>query len=172
VALVASTLGAALIAFGASRGEAGSQATLAGDLLVAVSLIAGVAWILISQRLMKAGNYSPVNTSAYVMTLGGVMLALWVIATEGMPPVHLSLRTWMSVAASGVLATTFTTYLWNWGLMRVPASQAGVFINLEPVVGAVLGVALLHDALGPFALVGGILVIGAAVYVASDRASA
>jgi drug/metabolite transporter (DMT)-like permease len=48
----------------------------------------------------------------------------------------------------------------------VPASQAGVFINLEPVVGAILGVALLHELLGPYAIVGGTLVVGAAVYVA------
>jgi drug/metabolite transporter (DMT)-like permease len=169
IALIASTLGAGLIAFGASTGEAGSQATLSGDLLVAVSLLAGVAWILICQRLMKAGNYSPVNVSAYVMTVGALMLAVWVIGTEGLPPVHLSLRTWLSVAASGILATTFTTYLWNWGLVRVPASQAGVFLNLEPVVGAMLGVALLGDVLGPYALMGGVMVVGAAIAVAVDR---
>jgi drug/metabolite transporter (DMT)-like permease len=169
LALIASTLGAALIAFGASTGEAGSQATVFGDLLVAVSLIAGVAWILLSQRLMKAGNYSSINASAYVMTIGTAMLATWVIGTQGLPPIHLSTRTWISVVASGLLATTATTYLWNWGLLRVPASQAGAFINLEPVVGAVLGVALLQDVLGPFALIGGALVVGAALFVALER---
>lgn len=170
LALIISTIGAALIAFGASSGEAGNQASLAGDLLVAASLIAAVGWVLMSQRLMKAGNYSSVNTSAYVMTLGALLLAVWVIGTEGWPPIHLSLRTWISVAASGLLATTTTTYLWNWGLVRVPASQAGVFINLEPVVGAILGVAILHDVLGPFGLLGGLLVIGAAVAVALEPA--
>jgi drug/metabolite transporter (DMT)-like permease len=168
VALIASALGAALIATGASMGEAGSQATFIGDMLVAVSLIAGVAWILLCQRLMKGGRYSSINVSAYVMTAGAIMLAIWVVGTEGLPPLHLTARTWISVAASGILATTATTYLWNWGLVRVPASQAGVFLNLEPVVGAVLGVALLHDVLGPFALVGGAVVVGAAVVVAKD----
>jgi len=167
VALVASTLGAALIAFGASRGEAGQAASLAGDLLVAVSLLAGVAWILISQRLMKVGrDYSPAHTSAYIMTAGTLMLAVWVFAAEGPPSTHLSARTWLSVIASGLLATTVTTYLWNWGLVHVAASKAGVFVNLEPVVGALLGVALLGDLLGPYALLGGLLVIGAAIYVA------
>ncbi|HZE08969.1 MAG TPA: DMT family transporter [Gemmatimonadaceae bacterium] len=168
LALIISTLGAAMIAFGASSGEAGSQASLAGDLLVAASLIAAVGWVLMSQRLMKSGNYSPVNTSAYVMTLGALLLAIWVIGTEGWPPIHLSARTWISVAASGLLATTTTTYLWNWGLVRVPASQAGVFINLEPVVGAILGVAILRDVLGPYGLLGGILVVGAAIAVALE----
>ena len=72
----------------------------------------------------------------------------------------------------GLLATTVTTYLWNWGLAQVPASQAGVFLNLEPVVGAVLGVVVLHDVLGPFGVVGGLLVIGAAIAVAMDEGEA
>jgi drug/metabolite transporter (DMT)-like permease len=169
IALVASTVGAALIAFGASSGEAGSQATLAGDLLVAASLIAAVAWILLVQQLMASGRHTPVTASAYVMTAGTPMLAIWVFATEGTLPLRLTALTWVSVAAMGLLATTITTYLWNWGLAQVPASQAGVFLNLEPVVGAILGVMILHDVLGPFGVVGGLLVIAAAVYVALDN---
>lgn len=167
VALLASMVGAALIAFGATTGESGAQASLVGDLMIAGSLAAGVAWILICQRLMKTGRYSPVTVSAYVMTLGAVMLVVWVIGIEGLPPIHLSVRTWVSVAASGLIATTVTTYLWNWGIEQVPASQAGVFLNLEPVVGAILGVALLGDVLGQYAILGGVLVIGAAGFVAA-----
>jgi drug/metabolite transporter (DMT)-like permease len=164
-ALFASMIGAGLIAFGASSGE--GQASLTGDLLVAASLITAVAWILISQRMMKSGRYSPVAVSAYVITIGTLMLVVWVLVTEGLPPIHLSLLTWACVLASGLLATTVTTYLWNWGLSRVPASQAGVFLNLEPVVGALLGVLVLHDVLGSYSILGGILVIGAAIFVAA-----
>ena len=167
LALFLSMIGAGLIAFGASSGEGGAHASLSGDLLVAVSLLAGVAWILITAVLMKTGRYSPVNASAYVITIGTLMLVVWVIATEGLPPIHLSTRTWVSVIALGVLATTLTTYLWNWGLAHVPASQAGVFLNLEPVVGTLLGVMLLHDVLGSFSILGGLLVIGTAVFVAA-----
>jgi len=164
-ALFASMIGAGLIAFGASSGE--GQASLSGDLLVVLSLFTAIAWILISQRLMKSGRYSPVAASAYVITAGTLMLIVWVLATEGLPPTHLSARTWACVLASGILATTVTTYLWNWGLSRVPASQAGVFLNLEPVVGALLGVLVLHDVLGSYSILGGLLVIGAAIYVAA-----
>jgi drug/metabolite transporter (DMT)-like permease len=167
LALIASMIGAALIAFGASSGEAGAQASLTGDLLVAFSLIAAVAWVLMSQRLMNAGRYSPVVASAYVITAGTLMLVVWVFATEGPPPINLSAFTWTNVVVLGLLATTLTTFLWNWGLARVPASQAGVFINLEPVVGAILGVILLNDVLGSFAIIGGLLVIGSAIYVAA-----
>ena len=62
-ALVASMIGAGLIDFGASTGEAGTQASLSGELLVALSLIAAVAWILITQGPMKTGRYSPCDSA-------------------------------------------------------------------------------------------------------------
>jgi drug/metabolite transporter (DMT)-like permease len=75
-----------------------------------------------------------------------------------------SSRAWIPAAAQGLFATATTTVLWNWGLKRVPASHAGIFVNLEPLVGAILGVSLLHDDLGIMALTGGALIIVGAVY--------
>jgi drug/metabolite transporter (DMT)-like permease len=164
--LLASVLGAGLVAAGAAGGSSGSRGpTLSGDLLVVVSLAAAVAWILMSQALMRRG-YSPVMTSALVIITGTILLAGWVLATDGMPDfAQLSLETWGSVAAMGILATATTTLLWNWGLQQVPASQAGVFVNLEPVVGAILGVVLFHEAMGALAILGGLLILGAAAVV-------
>jgi drug/metabolite transporter (DMT)-like permease len=86
------------------------------------------------------------------------------VTTFGVPSLRYSTRAWVAVAEQGLLATASTTLLWNWGLKRVPASQAGIFVNLEPLVGAILGVSLLHEVLGITALAGGALIVGAAVY--------
>ena len=69
----------------------------------------------------------------------------------------------------GFAATALATVLWNWGLSWVPASQAGVFINLNPAVGAALGVWLFHDTFGLASVVGGLLIIVAAVVVSLRR---
>lgn len=92
------------------------------------------------------------------------ILAAVVVVAHGVPSLHYSSRAWLAVAEQGLLATAVTTLLWNWGLKRVPASRAGIFVNLEPLVGAVLGVVVLHDVLGSLALVGGVLIIGGAAY--------
>jgi drug/metabolite transporter (DMT)-like permease len=73
------------------------------------------------------------------------------------------------MAAQGLLATTAAAMLWNWGVSRVPMSEAGVFVNLEPVVGSVLGMALLGDRLGWTGIAGGLLIVGAAVAVTRGR---
>lgn len=160
-ALVASSVGAALIALSAARGGDSRGPTLGGDMLVVASMIAAIAWVLLSKRLMHLrGGQSPAGITAVVVAAGTIVLVLWVTMTVGWPPTHLSLGTWGAVIAQGLLCTTAATLLWNWGLARVPASAAGVFVNLEPLVGALLGVALFGDVLGWAAVVGGALVVG------------
>jgi drug/metabolite transporter (DMT)-like permease len=158
-ALAGSTCGAALIAFG---GHAKGGATLAGDALVVVSLMIALFWILFNKQLME--RHSHVVVTAYGLLLGTVMLVVWVPVRYGMPPVHgVSLKAWLALAGSGVLCTATTTLLWNWGMTQVPASQAGVLLNMEPLIGSLLGVLVLGERLGPSAWVGGGLILAAAV---------
>ncbi len=162
LALTASTCGAALIALGGNHHSGAGQTSLAGDLLVVLSLAIALFWVLLNKHLM--GRHSPIVVTAYGLLLGTLMLALWVPLRYGMPPfANVSLKAWMALAASGVLCTATTTLLWNWGMTQVPASQAGVLLNLEPLMGSLLGVLVLQETLGPSAWIGGGLILAAAV---------
>jgi drug/metabolite transporter (DMT)-like permease len=161
MALAGSTCGAALIALGGRHGGAG-QASVKGDLLVVLSLMIALGWILINKQLME--RHSHVVVTAYGIALGTLMLVPIVPVLFGAPPVmHVSWRAWGALVASGVLCTATTTLLWNWGLTQVPASQAGVLLNMEPLVGSVLGVVVLKEVLGASAWVGGGMILVAAV---------
>jgi drug/metabolite transporter (DMT)-like permease len=48
-------------------------------------------------------------------------------------------------------------------MTQVPASQAGIFLNMEPVIGSILGVAVFQEHLGTIAWIGGALILGSAV---------
>ncbi len=172
--LALSTLGALLIALGARHGQsAAGEPTVWGDALVVLSLFGGVAWVLLSKRLMGPEfGYSAFAVNAWVIFIGTALLAAWVLAADGAPPVHLSPLTWVAVVAPGLTVTALGSLLWNWGVARVPATQAAVFVNLDPVVGTLLGVLLLGEHLGALALVGGVLIIGAALLLAQRGESA
>jgi drug/metabolite transporter (DMT)-like permease len=163
LALAGSTVGVVLIVLGRTPATAeGHGPSIAGDLLVVLSLVIALGWIMLNKRLMD--HHPPVVVTAYGVLSGSAMLAVMVLATRGTPPLHgVSGPAWLALAASGLLCTASTTLLWNWGIHRVPASRAGVFLNLEPAVGSLLGVQLLGDRLGPFAWAGGGLIIAAAV---------
>ncbi len=166
VALATSTAGVALIVMHRGTGT-GAQPTVAGDALVLSSMLAAVVWILASKRLMT--RYSPVAVSGMITIAGTFVLIAWVLTRDGLPPTVLAPRTWLSVIALGLVATTCSTVLWNWGLAHTEAGKAGAFINLEPVVGAALGVWLLHESLGSLALVGGALITGGALVVSLQK---
>ena len=169
LALAASTIGAGLIALSSKNSSGAVRASTYGDLLVVLSMFAAIAWILISKRLMR--QYSPMIVTASVYWIGMLLLAVVVLIASGVPSVHYSTRAWVAVAEQGLLATASTTLLWNWGLKRTPASQAGIFVNLEPLVGAILGVSLLHENLGIMAVAGAALIIEGAVYFSLRPAS-
>lgn len=167
LALAGSTCGVTLITLSGTRVQyAQGGPSFEGDLLVVVSLTLSLGWILLNRHLMQ--EHSPLVVTAYGVLTGTVMLIAWVLATSGPPPVHgLSPRVWFALAASGLLCTASTMLLWNWGIHRVPASRAGVFLNIEPAMGSLMGVALLGDRLGPGAWVGGAMIIAAAVVLTS-----
>jgi drug/metabolite transporter (DMT)-like permease len=172
-ALVASTIGAALIVLG-GRHAAGAHGgpSLEGDLMVVASLCTALAWILLSKKLMLSHS-APVVT-AYTILSGTAMLIILILGPQLANPLlthkiqpppfaHVSATAWTALAISGLACTATTTLLWNWGIHRVPASRAGVFLNIEPALGSILGVKLLGEHLGPYAWAGGALILSAAI---------
>jgi drug/metabolite transporter (DMT)-like permease len=160
LALAGSTSGAALIALGHHGEDGGSS--VAGDLLVVLSLLIALFWILGNKQLME--RHSAITVTTYGILLGTLMLLVWVPIQYGMPPVaHISWKAWAALAASGILCTATTTLLWNWGMTQVPASQAGVLLNMEPLMGSLLGVLVLGERLGPSAWAGGGLILVSAI---------
>ncbi len=136
------------------------------------SLFTALLWIILSKKLMQ--THSPPVVTAYTILSGAAMLAVWVLGPwllspwlpfKASPPsfAHLTLTAWIASALSGLLCTALTTFLWNWGIHHVPASRAGVFLNIEPALGSWLGVELLGEHLGPYAWAGGGLILVAAV---------
>ena len=148
-ALAASTAGAALIALAGNRGpRTAGGPSLQGDLLVVFSLVICLFWVLLNRHLVQ--RHSHIVVTVYGLGLGTLMLIVLVPARYGMPPVAgVSTRAWMALAGSGVLCTATTTLLWNWGMTQVPASQAGVLLNMEPLIGQPAGSAGAAGAAGP-----------------------
>jgi drug/metabolite transporter (DMT)-like permease len=158
--MLLSALGAVLIAF-SRKSASGPQPTVTGDLLVFVSMFAALVMILISKRLMA--DYGSLQVTAAMLVIGTAILLLWTEVTHPVR-IHFSTRVWLAVIAQGLLATTGAYVFWNWGLARVPAARAGVFLNLEPLIGTLLGIAILHESLGTVGILGGAMILSSAAY--------
>jgi drug/metabolite transporter (DMT)-like permease len=96
-------------------------------------------------------------------------LMLW---QDGFPDPRLGATALGALLVLGVGCSALTYVLWNWGLQRVPASRAGVFVNVEPMVGATVGVVVLNEVLTAGTLVGGVLILGAALLTSGETTEA
>ncbi len=162
-AIALSTCGAALIVWGKTAiGVRGGTPTLHGDLLVVLSLAIALFWVLLNKELMT--RHSAIVVTAWGALVGTAVLAVVTPFVYGLPPVRgISLHAWLASAAAGFLCTAASTLLWNWGMTQVEAAQAGVLLNMEPLIGSLLGVLVLGERLGVAAYVGGALIVVAAV---------
>ena len=140
----------------------GGGASSAGDAMVLASVLI-IATMTVAQRRLLEGQ-DPVAITA-VQFLGAALAVLPVAAcTEGAPPAPpaggacvLTVLAVVGLTAAGTLAP-FT--LFAYGQHKVPTEVAGAFLNLEPLVGALVGVVAFGDPAGPRLLAGGAAILG------------
>jgi drug/metabolite transporter (DMT)-like permease len=159
--LLFSPIGALLIALSSKDSTRAGGPTFAGDMLVVLSMAAAAIMILLSKGLVE--KYDSIEITAWMIVIGTALLLAWAQAASPLR-FHFSRGAWEAATAQGLLATAGAYLAWNWGLARVPASRAGVFLNLEPLVGTCLGVTILHETLRWMAVLGGAMIIGPAIY--------
>ena len=69
------------------------------------------------------------------------------------------------------LVITALGYLaWNYALERVSAPRAAIFLNIQPVAGALLGAAWLGEPITAFTVAGGALVVAGLSLAVPPRA--
>ena len=153
VGFVVSLLGVGLVTVGGG----GNGATMAGDGLVLASLFLGAAVTVAQGRLLTGRD--PVAVTA-VQFLGAAVGALLVtVFTEGAPTVPGSPGPVLAVLALTVGGTVLPFTLFAFGQSRVSAEVAGAFLNLEPLVGAIVGAAAFGDAVGLAQVAGGAAIV-------------
>ena len=167
IRLLAAVLSAAgvimIIAGDGSGGIAGGS--LFGDLLIVVSAFSWTAYTLLG----KAGEdrMSPITVTAGTMGFGAVFLIPLVageVATQRLPVP--SMESLLALAYLGLVASAVPFLLWNYALTKVDASEAGVYINLVPVIAVASGAFLLGESVTVWHLFGGSVVLGG-VWLAS-----
>lgn len=160
----AATAGAALIA-----GKPGDAGTPLGIALMLAALLLFLGWIHAARQAPTSAD--PLAVPSATLVIATLVLLPVTLLLHGPPPLHLSLPTLVSVTAAGLFSTFLATVFWQFGSPKVGQTVAGVFINLEPLVGAVIGITLFGDPAGLALVAGGILiVVGSVVTVLGENA--
>jgi drug/metabolite transporter (DMT)-like permease len=143
-----------------------------GGLDVRASMLAGSALILLGASMW--GLYSvcvgplirrvgTLPASALTLWIGTVPLVLFGGRAMSSAAGHMSASSWTVLVLYGLGPNIIGMLLWNYGVSRVPASRAAVFLYLYPAVGVAGGVFLLGERATAGMAIGGLLVLSALV---------
>lgn len=86
-------------------------------------------------------------------------------------PTNFDLTGVMTIVYLGIFVTIMAYGLYNYGMSKIPASQASAFINLIPILTLFFGWLLLHERLNWIQYAASILVV-AGVYLSQDKKTA
>lgn len=136
-----------------------------GDLLVILALLIEAFYTVRGKVLLV--KYPPLLITAasiVISTLFWMPVAAWGILSVGWHP--LGLMAWLSIGWMALMSTAIAYLAWFQGLAKVDGSAAASTLFIQPLLGTVLAIVLLHDQLTPMTIIGGILII-ASVYLIS-----
>ena len=94
------------------------------------------------------------------------------IARAGETAVQLSASPKLLLLALGitVFCTVLPYFFYTWGLQRMDAGKAAIMVAVEPMVGAVLGMTVLHESHGAAKLCGIVLILAAVILLGTEKA--
>ena len=150
-------LGALMLALGGTVLTIGptGNGRLPGILLALAAAVIYSGYILVGSRLMP--HASAIGASTIVIT-AAALVYIGIVAVRG-PVFPSTLPGWGAVVAIALISTVLSIVTFFAGLERVGPSKASTLSTLEPVVSVGLAILVLGEALNPFQILGGALIL-------------
>jgi drug/metabolite transporter (DMT)-like permease len=144
-----------------------SSATFAGDIAL---VVAAITWGLYSVLVRRVSTGRDTLVVTLVAFLGGLLLTVpaALIELQTRPIGQIDVPVLLGILYLGIVSTAGAMWFWNRAFALVDAGTASLTFFAQPLVGALLGAALLGQALTPALLLGGLL-IAAGVALAMRR---
>ncbi|MDR0275521.1 MAG: DMT family transporter [Burkholderiaceae bacterium] len=124
----------------------------------AVGLASGVFFGFVAILLRKQKDAAPVDSIILGTLLAGIVCAPALAAAPA-----LDTRGWLALALLGTVQLGLSYFLYAWAIRHVSALEAVLIPVLEPILNPVWVMLALGEKPGPWAMLGGAMVLGASV---------
>ena len=133
-----------------------------GDALLILAGIAYGSYSLFGREVLL--RHDPLRVTAQSILWGALAMApVAALEMAALRAVRWSPGLLLGVIYLALVITAFGYLIWNWALARIPAPRAAIFLSLQPVLGAGLGIVLLGEAFTVFTAMGGALIVAGLV---------
>jgi len=135
-----------------------------GDALVVSSSVTWAIYSMVNKKIIL--HYSPIMTTLYMFLYVSIILAPFTINEQNINAiVNLSFSGWISILFLGIICSGAAYALWAQTLKEMSATQAGVFLYLEPFVTLFGAWIMLNEHITVLTFLSGITIIGGVVLV-------
>jgi drug/metabolite transporter (DMT)-like permease len=146
----------------------GGIGRLVGNFMVVLALLSEAFYTVRGKSLLT--KHSPLLVTAAAI-VGSMFFwgpaAGWEVLHSGWP--HLILVSWVCIGWLALMTTVVAYLAWFYGLSRVEGSLAASTLFIQPLLGTLLAVFLLHESLTLYTVGGGLL-IAISVYMLMRQA--
>jgi len=142
-----------LAGVGFIAGGHGSGSSLPGDGLVLAAQLISASFTVSQARMLRGRD--PIAVTALQLVGAAFVVLPIALITEHQAAGAVSPASLVATIGLVIGGTVMPTSLFAFGQSRVSADVAGAFLNLEPLVGAVMGIALFAEPAGAAQLAGG-----------------
>jgi len=131
----------------ASKTTTDAPNPLLGNLCEFLAMVCAAGYTVALKHL--SDHYPPLFLTAFQAFLGCIFFFPFLLMPDIGIPYHLEMNPFLAVVYLGTFITFGAYACFNFGVSRVPASQAAGFVNLIPVFGLLLGMLVLGERLNP-----------------------
>ena len=129
-----------------------------GDVLILVSAPNWAVFSVLSRRALRV--HPATRMMAYVMALGWLFTTVQLAAGPGLSEVpRLDARGWGAIAFLGIACSGLAYIAWYDALQRMPASEAGALLYIEPLVAMTVAAAVLGERITLATVLGGAVIL-------------
>jgi drug/metabolite transporter (DMT)-like permease len=129
-----------------------------GDLFLVLSGFAYAAYTLLGRDVLRRHPALPVTARSIAWGAVGMAplaVAEWAAGVDAAPGAGAI----VGVLYLGLVVTALAYLAWNYAVERMPAPRVAIFLNVQPLCGALLGAWWLGEPLTVFTAIGGVLVL-------------
>ncbi len=147
-----------VIAFFVEKGIGLKWEYLFGDFLIIIAVWAWAAYSVLGRPLVKEkGAFIVTASSSIIGSLIFMPLGFYFAAEFDYSKV--SFVGWSGVAYTAVLTSVIAYTLWYWAIKQFSPSRVAVFMNLQPVIAAILAFFILSERLSGGSILSGLIIL-------------
>ncbi len=158
IGIALSVLGVLLVGFVSSDNDTARNA-ITGNLLMVAATVSWAFYTVISKKITHINSLVVTSLATFIGTVLFIPVAWIEVKNTSFSYAQVSAGAWFSIIYLGAMASALSYFLYNRALETMTASQVGAFINLDPIIGAIIAFIFLDEQITWLQIIGAILVL-------------